>query len=150
MKTHKSNKQRREEIKSARRDLRASRLQELEQQRTAMKVACRTARYINRLARTGKSPFGHCVPVDYSKLVPNNSYGITDFARHGYYEDLPFFCVDCGAACIWTAERQRWWYEVVGGSQYSTARRCAACRAKERKRKQASGRPASPPAALPS
>lgn len=142
MKAHKSNKQRREEIKAARREQRAARLQELEQQHAAMQAACRTAHQINRLARAGKSPFGHCVAVDYSKLVPYNSYGMTDFVLRGYYEDLPFTCTDCGAACVWTAERQRWWYEVAGGSQYSTARRGAACRAKERERKQAFGRPA--------
>ncbi|MDR2187166.1 MAG: zinc-ribbon domain-containing protein [Azonexus sp.] len=139
MKAPKSNQQRREEIKAARRERLALRLLELERQQAAMQAAWRAAR---RSKRAGKSIFGRRLAVDYEKLVPNNSYGMTDFARLGFYEDLPFICADCGAECIWTAERQRWWYEVAGGSQYTTAKRCAACRAKAREAKKAAGRPA--------
>lgn len=127
MKCFKSGKQRSSEIKAARRGRRQARS-------AANALPAR--------------PPGRWVAVDYERLVPNNSYGQTDFAARGYYLDRPFCCVDCGAACVWSAERQRWWYEVAGGSQYATATRCAACREKERLRKaqsrQAAGHVASP------
>lgn len=115
MKCFKSGKQRRSEIKTARR-------------------VRRQAAPTNALPAC---PPGRWLAVDYDRLVPNNSYGQTDFAARGYYLDRPFRCVECGAACVWSAERQRWWYEVAGGSQYSTATRCAACRERERRRKAA-------------
>ena len=37
------------------------------------------------------------IPVNEALLAPNNSYGVPDFVRRGYYIDLPFRCVDCGA-----------------------------------------------------
>jgi Probable zinc-ribbon domain len=52
-----------------------------------------------------------------------------------YYEDITFTCMDCGAVGVWTAARQKWWYEVAGGDIQTTARRCKACRAKERARR---------------
>jgi hypothetical protein len=79
--------------------------------------------------------FKQGVPVNYQLLMPNNSYGFSDFAFRGYYFDLPFDCVNCGKAEVWTAHQQKWWYEVAKGEQYSTARRCRACRKKERDRK---------------
>ncbi len=67
------------------------------------------------------------IPADLSKQAPNNSYG-----GRLYYEELEFTCVDCGAAEVWTAEQQKWWYEVAKGSIYSVAKRCRACRAARR------------------
>ena len=75
------------------------------------------------------------VAVSPALLRPYNSYGEPEFLRRGYYTDLAFRCVDCGAENIWRAERQKWWYEVAGGDVSSTAVRCAACRARERARK---------------
>lgn len=115
MKTCKSGKQRAAEIKAARH------VQRQRQQAASLRVW----------------PSSPQVPVDASKLVPNNSYGWPDFVQRGYYLDRVFRCRDCGAESCWTAERQRWWYEIAGGSQYSTAVRCAACRETERLRKQA-------------
>lgn len=112
----KSGKQRCAEIKAARRERRRTR-----------QSACRTAT---------RFPSGPMVPVDYNKLMPNNSYGMSDFALRGYYVDQAFRCCDCGAECVWTAERQRWWYETAGGCQYAIAKRCRACRLRERERKQ--------------
>lgn len=116
MKTFKSGKQRCAEIKAARR-------------------ARRSPFTFNALApQTFAFPRG-AVRVDPTLLRPNNSYGQPLFVQRGYYLDQPFRCVDCGIHCLWTAERQRWWYEVARGEPYSIAKRCAPCRAKERERK---------------
>ena len=114
MKCFKSGKQRRAEIKDARR--------------------------VHRVERKGVDAASPArpsagVPVTPALLAPNNSYGVPDFVARGYYQDIAFRCCECGAAGVWTAERQRWWYEVAHGYVYSTARRCAACRAAERQRK---------------
>ncbi len=115
MEAYKSGKQRRAEIKAARR---------------VHRLAARAA---NRIV---VPPPGPVVPVDFSKLQANNSYGLSAFAQRGYYVDRPFTCCDCGAACVWTAEQQRWWHETVGGSQDAIAKRCRPCRQRERQRKE--------------
>ncbi|RIX46872.1 MAG: hypothetical protein D3M94_09205 [Rhodocyclales bacterium GT-UBC] len=115
-KVRKSCKQRRAEIRAA---------------RLARRQLAGAARRVAALRPTGR-----IVLVDYSKLAIDNSYGMSDFALRGYYVDQAFTCCDCGAAEIWTAERQRWWYETAGGGQYTRAKRCAACRARERQRKE--------------
>lgn len=115
MEGYKSGKQRRAEIKAARRGHRLA------------------ARVVNRIVVL---PPGPVVPVDFSKLKANNSYGLSAFAQRGYYVDRPFTCCDCAAACVWTAEQQRWWYETVGGSQDAIAKRCRPCRQRERQRKE--------------
>lgn len=108
----KSGKQRRAEIKAARlrREARAKVVQKL----------CRPLR---------------TVLVNPIEFAPNNSYGMTDFQSRGYYEDQPFRCRDCGADCVWKAEDQKWWYEVIKGFIYTMAVRCKTCRAAERQRK---------------
>jgi hypothetical protein len=116
MEGYKSGKQRRAEIKAARRERRQA-LRE----RSALLPA---------LAR------GPAVPVDRARLMAHRSYGPSLFVLRGFYVDEPFRCSDCGAECVWTAERQRWWYEVAGGSQYAGAKRCHACRQRERQRKE--------------
>ncbi|WP_182345208.1 MULTISPECIES: zinc-ribbon domain containing protein [Comamonas] len=50
----------------------------------------------------------------------------------GYYVDISYRCCDCGAACVWTAQDQKWWYEQVQGSLYASASRCKDCRARHR------------------
>lgn len=115
MEGYKSGKQRRAEIKAARR---------------LHRLAARAA---NRVVAP---PPGPVVPVDFSKLKANNSYGLSPFALRGYYVDRPFTCCDCGTACVWTAEQQRWWYETIGGSQDAIAKRCRPCRQRERQRKE--------------
>lgn len=122
MKRPKSNKQRRAEIKAAR---------EARQHRLHLRQA--------QDIRPREMPSG-CVPVTVENLQPNNSYGVADFVLRGYYQDKVFHCVDCGVEQVWTAQRQRWWYEVARGDVYTTARRCAACRLKERLRKEAARR----------
>lgn len=75
------------------------------------------------------------VTVNRDLLAPHNSYGEPDFVRRGFYADLPFACVDCGKAEVWTATQQKWWYEVAKGDAFTTARRCRACRRRERERR---------------
>lgn len=75
------------------------------------------------------------IPVNEQLLAPNNSYGVPDFVRRGYYIDRPFRCVDCGTEEVWTGTQQKWWYEVAKGFVYSSAVRCRACRRRERARR---------------
>ena len=113
----KSNKQRRQEIK-------AHRLRRAERQ---IQIRRFNARPVDR-------PIG-TEPVTPALLRSNNSYGIPDFVRRGYYQDRPFRCKDCGVAEIWTAAQQQWWYEQAQGDVWTVAVRCRACRASERARK---------------
>ena len=64
------------------------------------------------------------IPADLSQQAPNGSY-----SPPFYYRDYEFACVDCGIPQVWTAEQQKWWYEVAKGSIYSGASRCRDCRA---------------------
>jgi hypothetical protein len=80
------------------------------------------------------APYGF-VLVNPELLAPNNSYGVPDFVRRGYYVDTPFRCVDCSKEEVWTGSQQKWWYEVAKGFAYSSAIRCRACRRKERERR---------------
>jgi hypothetical protein len=75
---------------------------------------------------------GNKTGVNASLLAPCNSYGQPDFAMRGYYVDQPFRCKDCAKDEVWTAEQQKWWYEVAKGYVYSSPTRCRACRRKER------------------
>lgn len=80
-----------------------------------------------KTGETGREASGS-VPVNEAMLAPCNSYGVPEFVRRGYYSDLPFRCVDCDKAEIWTAGQQKWWYEIAKGFVYSTAVRCRLCR----------------------
>lgn len=111
-KSSKSNKQKRQELKAGRRS-------------RAEKQAQRI-----KATRAKTLPPG-TIPVDHSKLAPNNSYTIPP----DFYVDRPFTCRDCGKEEIWTAEQQKWWCEVAKGSIWSTAIRCRPCRKIERDRK---------------
>ena len=117
MKSFKSGKRRRAEMRAARQH--------------------RQVRQASREALAASPAPWACVAVDPSRLRPNNSYSVADFVARGYYRDIAFRCIDCGAEGVWTAERQRWWYEVAGGDVFTTARRCAHCRGVERQRKAA-------------
>jgi hypothetical protein len=74
-------------------------------------------------------------PVNEDSLAPYKSYGAPDYVMHGYYQDFPFRCQDCGKEEIWTAAQQKWWYEVAKGYVYSTATLCRPCRRKEQERR---------------
>lgn len=112
-----SGKQKRDALRVRRRQ-RRQRQEERQRQNECLPLPARTA------------------PVSPERLAELPWPGAPDFIRRGYYQDLSFVCVDCGAACLWFAQRQKWWYEVAGGDLASTARRCAACRARARERRQ--------------
>lgn len=65
------------------------------------------------------------IMADLSRQAPENPYG----HRPDYYQDYEFRCRDCGQLQVWTAEQQKWWYEVAKGPIYSMAVRCRECRA---------------------
>ncbi|REK12234.1 MAG: hypothetical protein DWQ37_12625 [Planctomycetota bacterium] len=69
------------------------------------------------------------IPADLSQQAPNNSYSPPLF-----YVDQPFTCVDCGSDEVWTAEQQKWYYEVAKGPIQAMAIRCRDCRRKHRER----------------
>jgi hypothetical protein len=73
------------------------------------------------------------VPADALALAHNNTYGLLPL----FYLDRPFVCRDCGAAEVWTAKQQKWWYETAQGNIDSIAIRCRSCRAIERRRVEA-------------
>jgi len=66
------------------------------------------------------------IPADPSQQVPNNSYS----PPPTYYIDKHFVCVDCGSEEVWTASKQKWYYEVAKGPLYATSVRCLDCRRK--------------------
>lgn len=75
-----------------------------------------------RIANGGLPP--GAVAADTSQQVPINTYG----SPKTFYVDVNFKCQDCGSAEIWTAEQQKWFYEVAKGSLHATAVRCRDCR----------------------
>ncbi|MCP3872578.1 MAG: hypothetical protein GY699_05395 [Desulfobacteraceae bacterium] len=77
-----------------------------------------------------KPPVGS-VMADHAVLAHNNTYGPLPM----FYVDKLVVCCDCGTEEIWTAEQQKWWYEVAKGNINSKAVKCRACRKKDKKRK---------------
>ncbi len=76
------------------------------------------------------------VVVDRLALAPHGSYDEPEFVIRGFYLDQPFQCIDCGKGEVWTAQKQKWWYETAKGDVFTTARRCRACRRIERERRE--------------
>lgn len=76
-----------------------------------------------RLVNGVELPLG-AVAADRSQQVPNNSYS----PPPDFYIDIEFTCKDCGSQEVWTAEQQKWYYEVAKGSLYARAVRCRQCR----------------------
>ncbi len=66
------------------------------------------------------------VAADHSQLAHNNTYG----PLPRFYVDKIIRCRHCGAEELWSAERQKWWYEVAKGNIFTQAVLCRACRAK--------------------
>ena len=64
------------------------------------------------------------VEADQSQQVPPTPFS----PGPTHYLDRPFTCRDCGAKEIWTAEQQKWYYEIARGSLHAKAVRCRACR----------------------
>lgn len=76
----------------------------------------------------GGAPPPGAVLADVTKLAHINTYG--NLPTH--YVDYPFECVDCGSQQVWTAEKQKWYYEEAKGHIWSVALRCRACRKKRK------------------
>lgn len=113
------------------------RRQEIKAKRAARKTLARElAKQLAAEPPTIPAGMAGGVGVDETALAPDGSYGVPEFVSRGYYVDLPFACKDCGKAEVWTASQQKWWYEVVKGGVWTTARRCRRCRRKERERRQ--------------
>ncbi len=108
----KSNKQRRLEIKAKRR-----------KRAEALKTDPFKASYFRSL---------YSVAADHSALAHNNTYGHLPL----FYVDKRFNCQDCGAHEVWTAKKQKWWFEIAKGNIDSTAIHCLNCRVKRRKEKE--------------
>jgi hypothetical protein len=72
-------------------------------------------------------------PVDPGRIPPfPDVLRDNDGSYRDFFEDIRFTCRDCGAEQVWTAADQKWWFEVAGGSLYSTAVRCLTCRTARR------------------
>ena len=108
----KSNKQRRLEIKTKRR-ARAE----------ALKGLPFKANFFSNL---------YSIAANHSELTHN----ITCGPYPSFYRDKPFKCQACGAHEVWTANSQKWWFEIAKGNLYSTAIHCRSCRAKVREEKE--------------
>ncbi len=54
-----------------------------------------------------------------------------------FYVDKEFCCKDCGQIEVWTAKRQKWWYEIAKGAFETTAVLCRACRDRRKHEKEA-------------
>jgi hypothetical protein len=74
-------------------------------------------------------------PVNEALLAPYKSCGVPKFVERGFYVAAPFRCAGCGAAEIWMATQQKWWYEVAKDYVYSTAKLCRPCWCKEQERR---------------
>jgi hypothetical protein len=69
------------------------------------------------------------IPVDPERINLGGSY-----FRPICFRDQAFVCRDCGTACTWAAESQRWYFETFSAPYYEQPVRCRACRRKERER----------------
>ena len=68
------------------------------------------------------------VPVNKNEIVYHSMY--LDIPL--FYIDKEFCCKQCGVYEIWTAKRQKWWYEVAKGAFETTAVLCRECRDKKK------------------
>ena len=73
-------------------------------------------------------PPSGAVLADQKELLHNNTYGRLPC----FYVDKAVACRQCGTEEVWTAERQKWWYEVAKGNINTEAVLCRTCRAHEK------------------
>ncbi len=133
----KSAKQRRQEIR-AKRLAKQERVKAIAQQRAEAEKQAELERL--RAELEGGKAASPVALVDKTALAPHGSYDVPLFVQRGYYMDLPFTCKDCGKQEVWSATRQKWWYEVAKGNVWTTACRCRPCRQRERARREAARR----------
>ena len=86
----------------------------------------RKREWVERLANGIVMPKG-AIAADLTQQAPHNSY-----SPRLYYVEYEFTCVDCGSEEVWTAERQKSYYEVAKGPIQAVAIRCRRCRTARR------------------
>ena len=70
-----------------------------------------------------KKPEG-AIWADPARMVSVSAYPVLPL----YYADKAFTCARCGAAQLWSAKQQKFWYEIAKGEIQSTATHCRPCR----------------------
>ena len=80
----------------------------------------------------GTTPPPGAVLADQKELLHNNTYG----RLPRFYVDKVVFCRQCSKEEVWTAESQKWWYEVAKGNINTEAVLCRECREHEKRRKE--------------
>jgi len=104
------------------------------QRRLEIKTKRRKRNKAKKLEPFGLNSFLQLALIEAGReqLLHNNTYSFLP----KFYLDKPFSCKDCGTKEIWTAIKQKWWYEVAKGHIDSTAVRCMKCRMKKRREKE--------------
>ncbi len=74
-------------------------------------------------------PPAGAILADKQQLAHNNTYG----PLPGFYIDKVVVCRQCKTEEVWSADQQKWWYEVAKGDINTTAVLCRMCREKEKK-----------------
>ena len=64
------------------------------------------------------------IRADHEQLKHINTYGLLP----DFYQSILFKCRDCDSDEIWTAQQQKWYYEVAKGHIDAKAVRCRKCR----------------------
>ena len=81
-------------------------------------------------------PPSDAILADHTQLQHNNTYDPLPL----FYVDKVLCCRSCGKEEVWSAQQQKWWYEIAKGNINSKAIHCRACRDIEKKRKDAARR----------
>jgi len=84
---------------------------------------------INTRGGSTPAPPG-AIMADPAELSHNNTYA----SLPRFYVDRVIQCRTCQKEEVWTAEQQKWWYEIAKGHIHSQAVHCRACRDKEKAR----------------
>ncbi len=72
------------------------------------------------------------IAVDRNELRHNNTYGALPY----FYMDKLVICQDCDKEEVWTARKQKWWYEEAKGNINTEAIYCKDCRSKKKAHKE--------------
>jgi len=72
------------------------------------------------------------IKANRKELRHNNTYGPLPY----FYMDKLLICRDCGAEEVWTAQKQKWWYEEAKGNINSEAIYCKECRTQKKQHKE--------------
>ncbi|GHT91283.1 hypothetical protein AGMMS49545_06890 [Betaproteobacteria bacterium] len=99
---------------------------------TSKKMSAQKQRHEKHYLKRLKLDFA---PLNLEHLDQWDAWRLSCRFPDGLYRDKSFICKDCGAAGIWKAWQQKWWFEQMQGNPDSGAARCRACRVKERQRK---------------